>query len=69
MGCKVQTFDAVWVARDDELVAGQGLPADDFAQVVGKMFERREAAGLGVEMQKSKLQPPCWRPPCLRTSR
>ena len=51
---KVQAFDAVWVARDDEFVAGQGLPPNDLAQVERKVFERREAAGLGVEMQKIK---------------
>ena len=53
-GAKVQAFDAVWVARDHELIAGQGLPTDDFAEVKGKVFERREAAGLGVEMQEIK---------------
>ena len=48
LGRKVQTFDAGSVARDHELIARQGLAADDFAQVKGKVFERREAAGFGV---------------------
>ena len=37
-GRKVQAFDAVWVARDHELIAGQGLPTDDFAQVKGEVL-------------------------------
>ena len=45
-------FDVISVARDHELIAGQGLPTDDFPQVKGKVLERRKAAGLGVKMQK-----------------
>ena len=35
---------------DRQTVAGQGLAADDVAQVVGEMLEWREAAGFGVEI-------------------
>ena len=53
-GRKVQAFDAVSVAGDDEFIAGQSLPPDDLAQVERNVLERRETAGLGVEMQKIK---------------
>src|SRR4051794_10746083 len=51
---EVQSLCTSRVMRDNQLVAGQCLPADDFAQVVGKMLKRREAAGFGMEMHKIK---------------
>ncbi len=39
--CKVQPLRAVWILRDDEFVARQGLPAHDLAQVISKVLDRR----------------------------
>ena len=49
---KDETFSASRSRSDEKTVARHCLATDYFAQVVGKMFERREAAGLGVEMNK-----------------
>src|SRR3546814_4641863 len=47
-----QDFGTADALLDSQAVAGQRLAADDVAQVVGEMLERRETAGLGVEMRK-----------------
>src|SRR3546814_16371828 len=47
-----QDFGTADALLDSQAVAGQRLAADDVAQVVGEMLERREPAGLGVEMRK-----------------
>src|SRR5262245_44856000 len=49
-GHKVQSFGAAWIACDDELVTRQRLTADDLAQVVCKVLEGQQAAGLRMEM-------------------
>src|SRR6516164_6137127 len=38
---KVQSLCSVWVLRDDKLITWQRLPADDLAQVVGEVLDRR----------------------------
>jgi hypothetical protein len=39
-------------ALDAKPIAWKCLSADDLAHIVGEVLERREAAGLGVEMRK-----------------
>src|SRR3546814_10369166 len=51
-----QDFGTADALLDSQAVAGQRLAADDVAQVVGEMLERRETAGLGVEMRKIEAQ-------------
>ena len=41
---EIHSFCPTRVVCDDELIARQGLAAHDLAQVIGKMFERRQAA-------------------------
>lgn len=53
-GCEVQSLGAIRIAREHQLVAWQCLPADNLAYVVAKMLERREAAGLGMEVHEIK---------------
>ena len=52
MGVKLRRSAPRKAALDDEPIAGQRLAADDLAQVVGEMLERREAAGFGVQMNE-----------------
>src|SRR3546814_16467238 len=49
-----QDFGTADALLDSQAVAGQRLAADDVAQVVGEMLERRETAGLGVEMRQNE---------------
>src|SRR5579885_2652389 len=50
-GNESEAFRGVRRLLDGQPVAGQRLPADDLAQVVGEVLERREAAGLRVEIR------------------
>jgi hypothetical protein len=50
--CEDETLGAAQVTLDHEPIARQRLATDDLAQVVSKMLERREAAGLGVKVDK-----------------
>ena len=43
-GREIQSFGTIRVACDDQAIAWQGLAMNDLAQVVGKVFEWREAA-------------------------
>ena len=47
-----KTLDAASVTLDNKAISRQRLATDDLAQIVSKMLERREAAGLGVEVDK-----------------
>jgi hypothetical protein len=51
-GNKGQAVAASHVPLDAQVVTRERLAADDVAQVVGKMLERRQAAGFGVEMSE-----------------
>jgi hypothetical protein len=53
-GREEETFGAEHPALNDEPVARQRLPANDVAQIMGEVLQRREAAGLGVEMNEVK---------------
>lgn len=53
-GHEVETFSAGDAALNDKLVARQPFAADDLAQVVRKMFQRREAARFGVKVFEVK---------------
>ena len=48
--CEGKALASPEALLDGERVAGQRLPADDLAEIESKMFERREAAGLRVEV-------------------
>ena len=54
MGVKLRRSAPRRSALDDQPIAGQRLAADDLAQVVGEVLERREAAGFGVKMYEVK---------------
>ncbi|EJN03492.1 hypothetical protein PMI41_02486 [Phyllobacterium sp. YR531] len=47
-----EDFGAAEALLDGQAIARQRLAADDVAQVVGEVLERRERAGLGVEMRE-----------------
>src|ERR1700681_907336 len=53
-GYEVEAFSVAKAAIDHELIARQGLAADDLPEIVGKMLQRREAARLGVQMNEIK---------------
>jgi hypothetical protein len=53
-GREAETLGAAQSALDDEAVAGRRLAANDFAQVVGEVFQRREASGFCVEVAEVK---------------
>ena len=53
-GYEVEAFSAAKAAIDNELIARQGLAAYDLPEIVRKMFQRREAARLGVQMNEIK---------------
>lgn len=38
---KVQALGAVWILRDDEIVAWQRLSLDDLAEIIRKVLDRR----------------------------
>ena len=62
--CEEEPFAFIRVVRDAKAIAGQSLATDDLAQIVGKMFERREAAGFGVQMRKIEA-PAAFLPPAM----
>lgn len=41
-------------ALDGQRIARQSLPANDVAEIMGEVLQRREASGLGVEMHEIK---------------
>ena len=51
-GHELEPLGAAETALDAKPIAGKCLSANDLAHVIGKVLERREAAGLGVEMRK-----------------
>src|SRR5712664_3528598 len=53
-GREVEALDAASAALDDEPITGQRLAANDFSEVVGEVFERREAAGFAMKMDEVK---------------
>ena len=49
-GHELKPLSTAKTALDAKPITGKCLSADDLAYVVGEVLERREAAGLGMEM-------------------